>query len=276
MTRFFQISLFLCFVVKIVTSFALSRSNGIVSQPVTSKTQLQEQETLNFRTGCSYETEIQDVDRETAVRFFLLPSTRNLFLSGGGKTKTQELDFSDEYKLMWEDCCQNYSESKDIDEKISHFVAGEAKAQFPGLSLVSTVLILAKLNEKTPSNLPEYNFFLVAEKRQLKGLKPVEWIFRQLTGTSKEMDEYFHPSQATSISKVSLVKKAEGFAISFNASLNVKISFPPRLLKILPMSKEKMEQQGSTSVEKAIIRDVKAAIEATNAAMQRIQNENKI
>jgi hypothetical protein len=53
------------------------------------------------------------------------------------------------------------------------------------------------------------------------------------------------------------------FAI--DSSLDIAVKFPSLLLKILPVSKEKAEEQGSASVAKTLMND-------TGAALQRISD----
>ena len=149
----------------------------------------------------------------------------------------------------------------------------------------------------------EYHTLLIAEQRQAMGPAPLVWLYNQLTGgESKRIKQQQQsitegiPSDGeleTSSSKSSNSRtgEASGYAISriyimeerpdsdgtaaageyyykigFECTVEVMVQFPRLLLKLLPVSKEKMEQQGSLSVKKAVEKDILKAIESTTQA----------
>jgi hypothetical protein len=60
----------------------------------------------------------------------------------------------------------------------------------------------------------------------------------------------------------------DGKTVKFKteAFLEVQVSFPAFLLKLLPSSKEKVETQGSEAVKKALKRDISVAVDKFRAA----------
>jgi len=82
----------------------------------------------------------------------------------------------------------------------------------------------------------------------------VVYMFNKLTGMNKKGDSLKPSGVAASI--VSLQETAgdddENLVINFDANIKITVEFPAFLLKILPVSKEKAEEQGSASILKSV------------------------
>mmetsp|Transcript_4822 Transcript_4822/g.6743 ORF Transcript_4822/g.6743 Transcript_4822/m.6743 type:complete len:302 (-) Transcript_4822:85-990(-) len=133
--------------------------------------------------------------------------------------------------------------------------------QLPGLKLTSEAVIGAKVvTSENSKDFPYYEFCLIADTNTVEGPKPLVAIFNTLTGANKK--EKKKGGSPTSLTRVSVETGEEG-KIMFQTKgfLKIAVKFPTFLFRILPVSKEKAEQQGSEAVEKAIVRDTEAATE---------------
>ena len=102
-----------------------------------------------------------------------------------------------------------------------------------------------------------------AEKLEPKGVAPVVWIFNELTGNNERKTGAFYPPRQTKArSLVRVEDTIDGsLVLRFDLILRVTIEFPAVLVKILPSSKEKMEEQGSTSILKTVSKDIEMAMQ---------------
>jgi len=179
--------------------------------------------------------------------------------------------------------------------------------RFPGLKVVTTVCSGVKLttkqtrredkdNSSNNNNInewPEYEFIMIGERRSVQGPKPLVWIYNQLTGgggnkknsdnqkakgngdTDDMRDASFNPSSTSARSLVSVVKQGDdddgdaAYAFTFDLEMQIRLEFPKALVRILPTSKERMEEQGSAAVLSSVKGDVVAAIAAAREAFVR-------
>ena len=124
---------------------------------------------------------------------------------------------------------------------------------------------------------PEYQFVLLEEDFTAEGPPPLVWIFNQLTGKGKGQQPLLSPNTLdephmmhaylevspyvckveprTSEEESSHVEQME---VTFHAvsRVEINVSFPYLLLKILPVPKEVIERQGSLALQKNLDRDV--------------------
>ena len=148
----------------------------------------------------------------------------------------------------------------------------------------------------------EYHSVLIAEQRHVTGPAPLVWLYNQLTGGERQRIKQQQPPATNASSQNgesdrrrngSSTGEASGYAVSriyltkdqppqqqespgeysyykigFDCTVEVLVQFPRFLLKIMPVSREKMEQQGSLSVKKAVEKDILHAIESTTMAFE--------
>ncbi len=156
---------------------------------------------------------------------------------------------------------------------VCRVLTGEIK--FPGLNVKSEAIIGTKLikgSEDTDG--PIYELVFITDQRKAKGPKLLVWIFNKLTGQNdsndedgKENDEEEPAARVSSLSKFypKILKDDDSgkeplVVFNIDSSLEIAIKFPSMLLKILPVSKEKAEEQGSASVAKTLAKDTGAAL----------------
>ncbi len=139
-----------------------------------------------------------------------------------------------------------------------------------GLKIKSNSLIGVKYVDKdelasSKSNdggRPEYELVFIKNKQFAEGPKFLVWIFNQLTGKTNSKKDKEKEQTVHSLSKFTYETTPDGESIIFTieASLEIVVKFPSFLLKILPVSKEKAEEQGSASVLKTMGKDIEAVL----------------
>ena len=124
---------------------------------------------------------------------------------------------------------------------------------FSGLVVETTVLCGAKLIESCEDNhgLPAYEFTMIQDSTHARGPRLLMWIYNQVMGlVSKNSNSNKNQKTTTSICRISLVEQEDhqGLGIHFESSFQVQMKLPSFLLKVLPVSKSRAEQQGSSAV----------------------------
>ena len=223
-----------------------------------------EKETLKFVANIKTTSEpLESVTIHDLSEFLTTTTCRNLFLSAGGTAKCDEVGLTPELEQIWRDLCETY-ELDHLPAEGDAVVSSDSVLQFPGLKMVNHVYTGVKLN--LCKSLPFYEFLLIGERRQVFGLPPVVWIFNQLTGNSADNEEIVKQPSGKVLSILTISDTGENPCFSFDCSAEIKVEFPKFLVKILPASKEKMEEQGTASVKKAIENDIYKAVNSVNDA----------
>jgi len=138
----------------------------------------------------------------------------------------------------------------------------DTQVSFPGLTLVTSTVSGIKEIRNERNILEAFEVFLIAEKSKPKGAAPIVWMYNKLTGNDKREHGVFQPpKQAKAKSLIGSTKLDDGsLALSFKLDMQITIEFPAILLKILPTSKEKVEEEGSASVLKTMSKDIEMAM----------------
>jgi len=100
----------------------------------------------------------------------------------------------------------------------------------------------------------EYQYTLVYSKTIPEGPRMLKWVFNKLIGANGNAERNAH-----SFSKLIVEQTASEVVFKAKTNLEIDIKFPAMLLKILPMSKEKAEEEGSAAVQTTIDKDNKPA-----------------
>lgn len=136
--------------------------------------------------------------------------------------------------------------------------------QFPGLratasSVLGTRLITIEEDEFT---FPEYQFTLLNSYNKAEGLPPAVWMYNLLTGNTKKKND----NMTSSYSTVSLERRNNEYVFTTNAELEVNIKFPSRLLKLIPLSTDTLEERGSLAIQKELEKQVGPNLERFRSA----------
>jgi hypothetical protein len=236
-----------------------------------------EKETLNFIANIeTTSTSLDSVNIDVFTRFLKTTVCRNHFLSAGGTSKCVEVDLSPELEDLWRDSCISYNLDV-LPSGGDAVVIGESSLQFPGLKMVNNVYTGVKLVEGDYR--PFYKFLLIGERRKVYGPPPLVWLFNQMTGNSAENEDVVKPATTKVLSTLSIADSSDSVCFTFACNAEVVVEFPKFLLKILPASKEKMEEQGTASIKKAIERDIDKAVSTVNDAFfewMALENESTV
>lgn len=194
------------------------------------------------------------------VDFFRNPLHRDCLISAGGIRETKTLPTTDELLEKWKRQALSLgaAEPERSDAILEVKVGG---IRFPGITLESASIVGSKLLIPIQPNMfPSYEFVLIADKRQATGLRPFVWVYEKLTGEGDK--ERKRDTAPTSLSRVTVeqVKGDEGVTFRIETFLEVRIKFPAFLLKILPVTKQKAEAQGSQGIAKLIKSDIDIAM----------------
>ena len=232
----------------------------------------EKKETLTFNADLELISDaVPSEHKEEFARFFGQKDCRDLFLSAGGTRPVKELSM-DEADLinLWKESCEHWGSSM-LPEDDDIIVAVETSIRFPGLTLVTHTCSGVKAHTKEDGSV-NYDMVLIGERNEPRGLAAMVWIFNQLTGNeSKPKDRYLTPT-AKALVKISIVEKDDSYAVKYHMDFQIDIEFPKVLLRILPTSKEKMEEQGSSSVRKTLTKDVIQALDAVCSKFQHNQS----
>jgi len=200
-------------------------------------------------------------DGKSLAAFFSIDSHRDLLMRGTGNT-VEPMEANKELMERW------ITEAKRVgavppDEGDPLLQVTTTGIQFPGLKILSVATIGAKLIVDDDSGYPVHEFTLVKDTIKAEGPRPIRFIFNKLTATRDEEAK----EQTTHSLTRTTAKPADSddqMMIVFISSsyLEVDVSFPKVLLRILPVSKEKAEEQGSQSILKTIEKDSGPALES--------------
>lgn len=130
---------------------------------------------------------------------------------------------------------------------------------------IGVKLLWHSLNSPKDGNcimLPEYQFTLLDQTFSADGPPPLMFIFNQLTGINRIVKgTYKQPNHALFVVRAepSADKKRVCFASRMTAVLNIR--FPKILMKLLPVPKEKIENEGSASLRRNMERDVPPGVD---------------
>jgi hypothetical protein len=205
---------------------------------------------------------LEGVTVDEIGRFLSTTTCRDVFLSAGGKTQCMEEPMTSEFAQLWEAECQSHYGSNMLLESGDSLVQSESTVQFPGLKMVNIVYSGVKARSK--DNLPYYDIILVGERRRVFGASPIVWLFNKLTGHTSEKEDALRPPSARVQSVISVKDGDFGPFFSFDCNVEIVVEFPKAVIKFSPFSKEKMEEQGTASVRKAIEKDVLDALNSVN------------
>ncbi|EEC50589.1 predicted protein [Phaeodactylum tricornutum CCAP 1055/1] len=254
---------------------------GILSRDAVAQCRLplfatRDQSSLTFRCDIQYTSEVlPECGKEEAAAFLFRPETRDLLLSAGGSRLVKEVLVTPEIKGMWVEACQRYYSQEDFPEKGDKVMVVGTEIKFPGLKLMIKALSGVKAYS-TDDGLYIYKFYSIAEKQQVEGALPVVWLFNQITG-AKDKPNGFGPSNAWSKTCVSIVELGAGTAYNFDCTFEIKMQFPATLLRLLPASKEMVEEQSSITIRNTLFKDIVKAVDASHKAFsQRCDSTLKV
>lgn len=209
--------------------------------------------------------------KERVAAFMESPDTRNLFFSAGGKRGIAILDRNEKLDSFWMECCTLFYGDKAHPSDEDSLLACVVEMRFPGMALQNKLVNGMKTTQV--DGLTQHEGFLVAENREASGPAPIVWIYNKLTGASKVEKGTMHIPTTFADAKVSasIDEDDQTFEIKLRTRVQVNVEFPNALLKILPLSKEKMEEEGSKSVLQSVAKDMPGTFEVVKDAFMEFE-----
>ena len=150
----------------------------------------------------------------------------------------------------------------------------KAPLDFPGLKITSQstigMICVTSSETTTTHNLSEYQFTLLDSKTIPQGPKPLVWLFNQI---SKYQDA---TSPFTRLKAISSHESKNEIQFVTDARLAIQIQLPAKLLRILPISRTKFEEQGSESIQKLLENDLEPALNGFCQGFQKYSLEREL
>jgi len=249
---------------------------------------------LKFQASTNYATEPRSTSTPESMQylqdFLFQDEHRDMILAGAdSQNKIQVLHHPDiELYRLWQ--IETRREPNLVAPSVGDAILRVTThgIHFPGLTL-KTVATVGCKQVMTEDTHPCLQITLIQDELQAEGPEPLVWVFHQLTGTGES--SFFSPfsllrgnnSQADqqrrthSTNVITAECDKESLSIIFRsvAKLSIDVSFPSMLLRILPVSKEMAESQGSDAINKVVNRDIGPSLEALKNKYQQEYCENE-
>eukprot|EP00978_Attheya_sp_CCMP212_P011395 scaffold28114_cov53-Attheya_sp.AAC.4 len=105
-------------------------------------------------------------------------------------------------------------------------------------------------DDNDTQNYPEYQFTLVKDTVRAEGPRALVWVHDKLTGAGKDKPEQI--THSFSSLKVMKQQSESSSQVMFTSEsrIEINVQFPSMLLRLLPMSREKCNYQGSEAIQK--------------------------
>lgn len=197
-----------------------------------------------------------ELDQKYLDQFFRQKETLQLVLGGAAGNKVEQVDNDILLENMdrWVEQCTFFSSlNPTISNGDGIYSVDTSGISFPGLIVSSVALIGVTVS---PAD-NQCQFVLISTEQVVKGSKLLVWIFNKLTGNTKTPDGDNSQQAIRSLSQLTFrpISDQDTAIFLLQTSLEISLKFPSFLLKILPVSKEKAEEQGSASVLKTLEKD---------------------
>lgn len=222
-------------------------------------------ENLVFRADCKLVSNEFLVENPLDWESFLRQErTRDLFLSAGGRRECHQVPTSTPVQKLWAEACANYEEESGcLPHSPPVFVATETDVKFPGFQMRNTVLNGCQLDSKGVNLC--YTFCLIGDQKMLQGSRPVVWLVNKLTGISNDARQqgFFQATETKANTKIYAVpSKRMNMKLQMDIDFTTTVTFPKVLLKLLPASKQKVQERGSRSIHQVVEKDAQDALNA--------------
>lgn len=188
--------------------------------------------------------------KKDVMGFFQCPNNRNMFVTAGGKRECDAVEMTETILENWTRLCAAEEGCVLPIATDEVFTVKTGEVHFPGLTLVTSATMGMKLVEQKSSH-PTYQVTMIGDDRQVTGLRPVVFLFNKLTGGNSGSAN----NTSTTHIICDFTSKNE-VIFRTDTEITIRVKFPAMLMKLLPISKEKAEEEGSQSISKAVSKDV--------------------
>lgn len=261
------------------------------TQQSTGKTSLEFQAATNYKTDpLMVSTESPSTLQNKLSTFIFEDSHRDMVLAGvDSQNEVQLLQHPDiELYRLWqvETSRKPNLDTPSVGDAILRVTT--TGISFPGLTLKTVVTVGCKKVLDDSTNTASLQITLIQDELQAEGPPPLVWVFQQLTGTGKQSESGVFPPTPFSLlpgntnqapdaaqqrrthstnvitAECTTDNDKDSVSISFCsvAQLSISVSFPSMLLRLLPVSKQMAESQGSEAINRVVSRDIGPSLEA--------------
>ena len=209
----------------------------------------------------------EDTDR--LIDFFKTTTARDLLFVSDSAPKPVS-PITRELFEEWRAEAQSLGAATPDPETDAVFELSSDAINFSGLNVQTTVCCGAKLLE-TSEGFPTYEFVMIKDTTKANGPKFLLWIYNQVMDFAARYNTKSKNDKTTrSLCFVTLVEEGQqGVSIHFESSFQTKMNFPSFLIKILPISKERAEKQGSSAVRNFVEKGVERSLDRFEKAFKR-------
>ena len=232
--------------------------------------------TLHFKGKQVFRSKPVPLDSFSSIEAFFIKESdelRKLLLGGSGNNSAKILSQAESIAMQddWLERARKSGgdlPSPDKGDIVCRVNTGGMN--FAGLNIQSDAMIGTKLvtpNTTGGATSPEFQLTFIKDRQNVTGPRFLVFIFNKLTGQDGKKSEHgdgdgANEQAVTSFTRFFAERSSETEAtFIIETSLDIAVKFPSLLLKILPVSKEKAEEQGSASVIKTLVRDTTASLE---------------
>jgi hypothetical protein len=132
---------------------------------------------------------------------------------------------------------------------------------FPGVTVRTNAYIGTKVIPSREREYPTMEMVLIQDERIVTGLAPTVWLFNLLTGNSNSEESSKKSASADTVSRISVMRQDnEDTLFVFDVYAKIAVKFPKLLLNLLPVSRERAEEQGSAAIKKTLESDILMAV----------------
>uniref|UniRef100_A0A7S2RL76 Uncharacterized protein n=1 Tax=Eucampia antarctica TaxID=49252 RepID=A0A7S2RL76_9STRA len=186
---------------------------------------------------------------------FLGDNKMNVLRGTNNEVEEASDDIQQNYYSTWVEKSKSAGYAEPTGNDIIYRIINSG-TKFPGLKVTSHMYMGCKLitSSESKSEYPELQFTLLNSKNVAEGSKVMVWIYNKLTGEGKEeKDEEKGQNSSDALMRFSITPNDNGTLVFHSSSmLNIDIEFPSVLIKIMPVSKERVEKLGSDVIATAL------------------------
>jgi len=209
----------------------------------------------------------RDVTARGMSAFLRSADGRTHLLGAGGTRRVEVLPSSPALQRRWRRQVDG-GFAPGLPERPDAFLRTNTTIEFPGLTLTNTVvngvaIVYGGTGEQKATEATECASVLIGESRTTTGTRPLVWLFNRLTGDGATPAREYSDPKARVATRAAVFEDPAGGTAAFRIAVRfeVRLRFPRRLLRLLPVPRAAMEARGSAAIERALAKDFAAAVD---------------
>jgi hypothetical protein len=227
--------------------------------------------TLNFEGSHLYDNlpPLPDATPEKVLSFFEDPKERDYLHKGGGNY-IEKISMTPNLLEEWKTQSKIFQNSTEPTENDPILAIHSSMSLLPGLSIRAVSYMGCRLMQHPSSSLPVYELTLIKDDFEAIGVKPLVWLVNQVTSGSVNNDDNDNNDSSSSsnnnrkthaLTRISVHRSGDSLFLRYYGHVKVACSINRRLMKLMPMSKAKMERSINNSIRKQIERESRMSLD---------------